>query len=63
MALHSSFPKGSNILIIFKNKNIKNLRTKFLDNKSGKIITEDGEFNKKEIRATTFYKDRKDVND
>jgi len=60
MAIHSTFPKGSTILIILKDRT--KIKTKYLDNKSGVIITEDGKFNKKDISATTFWKNREEDN-
>lgn len=61
MAIHSTFPKGSTILIIFKDRT--KLKTKYIDNKSGIIITEHGKFNKKDISATTFYKNKEEKTD
>jgi hypothetical protein len=60
MAIHSTFPKGSTILIIMKDRT--QIKTKYIDNKSGVIITKDGKFNKKDISSTSFYKpsDKKD---
>ncbi|AUS02877.1 hypothetical protein NVP2275O_296 [Vibrio phage 2.275.O._10N.286.54.E11] len=57
MTLHSTFPYGSKILIIFKDGS--QLVTKFRDSKSGKIITDDGTFLKTDIRSTGFYKAKK----
>lgn len=56
MAIHSTFPKGSKIVIIFNDR--KQIITKFKDKKSGKIITEDGAFLIKDISATSFYKNK-----
>ena len=54
MTLHSAFPYGSRILIIFEDGTQK--ITKFRYSKSGKIITDDGTFLKSTIRSTGFYK-------
>ncbi len=56
MAIHSTFPKGSKIVIIFNDRS--QVVTKFKDKKSGKIITEDGIYNIKDISATSFYKNK-----
>lgn len=58
MAIHSTFPKGSKIVIIFNDRS--QVVTKFKDKKSGKIITEDGIFNIKDISATSFYKNKEE---
>lgn len=56
MAIHSTFPKGSNIIIIFKNR--KKLKTKYVEKKSGIIVTTDGEIKIKDISSTSFFKNR-----
>lgn len=56
MTLHSTFPYGAKILIIFKDGSQK--VTKYRNTKSGKIITDDGTFYKKEIRSTGFFKSK-----
>lgn len=56
MAIHSVFPKGSKIVIIFNDRT--QVITKFKDKKSGKIITEDGVFDIKDISATSFFKNK-----
>lgn len=56
MAIHSTFPKGSKIVIILNDRT--QIITKFKDKKSGKIITEDGDFYIKDISATSFYKNK-----
>jgi hypothetical protein len=52
--LHHCFRKGTHILVIFKSG--KALDCKFLDAKANSIITDKGEFNFKDIRATTIFK-------
>lgn len=56
MAIHSTFPKGSRIIIILKDRT--KVITKYKDTKSGKIITEDGVFHKKDISSTSFNKNK-----
>lgn len=48
--MHSSFPKGTTIRIVYRNGLI--IIGKFMDHKSGKVLLEDGRIVKlKEVRA------------
>lgn len=48
--MHTSFPKGTTIFIIFKNG--ETTTGKFADHKSGKVLLEDGRtIDLKEVRA------------
>ena len=48
--MHSSFPKGTTIFIIYKNG--QTTTGKFADHKSGKVLLEDGRaIDLKEVRA------------
>ncbi len=51
---HTSFKQGTKIRIILRDG--KMIVTKFLDKKSGKMITTDGEINIADIRSCSFYK-------
>ncbi|MCL2850816.1 MAG: hypothetical protein FWE01_00430 [Firmicutes bacterium] len=54
--LHHNFPRGTRILIIFRDG--KKLDCKFLDRKARSMITDRGEFLYKSMRATMIYKHR-----
>ncbi|MCL2846962.1 MAG: hypothetical protein FWE38_04705 [Firmicutes bacterium] len=54
--LHHNFPRGTRILIIFRDGT--KLDCKFLDRKAKSMITDKGEFPFKSMRATTIYKHR-----
>ncbi len=54
MTLHSAFKKKQKIIIMHKDG--EKTVARFLDSKSGKIITDKGTFNKSEIRSTNIYK-------
>jgi len=50
--MHSSFPKGTTIFIIYKNG--QTTTGKFADHKSGKVLLEDGRtIDLKKVRATS----------
>ncbi|CAH7403943.1 hypothetical protein VCHA53O466_50174 [Vibrio chagasii] len=55
MTVHSAFKKKQKILIIFKDER-EALVARYLDTKSGKIITDKGEFLKADLRSTNIYK-------
>jgi len=52
--LHHNFPKGTRILIIFRDGS--KLDCKFLDRKARSMITDKGEFLYRTMRATMIYK-------
>jgi len=54
--VHHNFPKGTRILIIFRDGT--KLDCKFLDRKARSMITDKGEFLFKTMRATMIYKHR-----
>ena len=52
--LHHNFPKGTRILIIFRDGT--KLDCKFWDRKARHMVTDKGEFLYKSMRATTIFK-------
>ncbi|MGD1524007.1 hypothetical protein [Vibrio owensii] len=54
MTVHSNFRKKQKILIIKRNG--EQVIARYLDTKSGKIITDKGTFGKDELRSTNIYK-------
>lgn len=57
MTIHSTFPKGQKVLIIFKDGT--QLVDRFVEKKSGVILFEDsGRIKIEDVRSTTVYKDR-----
>jgi|GEM_PF-1173903 len=54
MTLHSSTYKGKRVLIIFKNGDKKVVR--FLDKKSGVMMTDGGRFLLGDVKSMTIYR-------
>lgn len=54
MTVHSSFKKKQKILLISRDGTQTVAR--YLDTKSGKIITDKGTFSKEDLRSTNIYK-------
>lgn len=55
MTIHTHFPKGKRVLVIFKNG--EKLIDKYLEYKSGKVLLEkNGTINLRKVRSITIYK-------